>query len=153
MKVAVGSDHAGFTLKERLKRELTALGHAVVDVGTSSATESVDYPDFAIPVAEQVARGDVERGVVLCATGIGASIAANKVNGVRAAVVTSDETARLTRQDNDSNVLAVGGRTTASPEDAARWLRIWLETPFAGGRHERRVRKIEDYESHHSLKG
>lgn len=153
MKVAVGSDHAGFTLKERLKRELTALGHAVVDVGTSSATESVDYPDFAIPVAEQVARGDVERGVVLCATGIGASIAANKVNGVRAAVVTSDETARLTRQDNDSNVLAVGGRTTANPEDAARWLRIWLETPFAGGRHERRVRKIEDYESHHSLKG
>ena len=86
----------------------------------------------AIPVAEQVARGDVERGVVLCATGIGASIAANKVNGVRAAVVTSDETARLTRQDNDSNVLAVGGRTTANPEDAARWLRIWLETPFAG---------------------
>jgi len=153
MKVAVGSDHAGFTLKERLKRELTALGHTVVDVGTSSATESVDYPDFAIPVAEQVARGDVERGVVLCATGIGASIAANKVNGVRAAVVTSDETARLTRQDIDSNVLAVGGRTTANPEDAARWLRIWLETPFAGGRHERRVRKIEDYESHHSLKG
>jgi ribose 5-phosphate isomerase B len=148
MKVAVGSDHAGFALKEQLKRELESLGHAVVDVGTSSATESVDYPDFAIPVAERVAAGEADRGVVVCATGIGAGIAANKVNGVRAAVVTSDETARLTRQDNDSNVLAVGGRTTQNPEDAVRWLRIWLETPFAGGRHERRVKKIEDYENH-----
>jgi ribose 5-phosphate isomerase B len=153
MKVAVGSDHAGYNLKERMKRELEALGHTVVDLGTSSATESVDYPDFAIPVAERVAAGEVDRGVVLCATGIGASIAANKVEGVRAALVTSDETARLTRQDNDSNVLALGGRTTANAEDAARWLRIWLETPFAGGRHERRVKKIEDYEHHHSAKG
>ena len=152
MKVAVGSDHAGFALKERVKLELVALGHTVVDVGTSSATESVDYPDFAIPVAERVAGGEADRGVVVCATGIGAGIAANKVNGVRAAVVTSDETARLTRQDNDSNVLALGGRTTANPEDAARWLRIWLETRFAGGRHERRVKKIEDYENHHSVK-
>jgi len=152
MKVAVGSDHAGFALKERIKRELEALGHTVADVGTSSGTESVDYPDFAIPVAERVAGGEAERGVVVCATGIGAGIAANKVSGVRAAVVTSDETARLTRQDNDSNVLALGGRTTANPEDAVRWLRIWLETPFAGGRHERRVKKIEDYENHHSEK-
>jgi ribose 5-phosphate isomerase B len=151
MKVAVGSDHAGFELKERVKRELERLGHAVVDVGTASGTESVDYPDFAIPVGEKVASGDAERGVVVCATGIGASIAANKVAGVRASVVTSDDTARLTRQDNDSNVLALGGKTTANPEDALRWLRIWLETPFAGGRHERRVKKIESYESHHSL--
>src|SRR5262249_58104178 len=128
------------------------LGHTVVDLGTSSATESVDYPDYAIPVAEQVAHGEVERGVVVCATGIGASIAANKVNGVRASVVTSDETARLTRQDNDSNVLALGGRTTANDEDAGRWLKIWLETPLAGGRHERRVEKIQDYENHHSVK-
>ena len=152
MKVAVGSDHAGYALKERIKRELERLGHTVMDVGTSSGTESVDYPDFAIPVGERVAAGDAERGVVVCATGIGAAIAANKVAGVRASVVTSDDTARLTRQDNDSNVLAVGGRTTANPEDAARWLRIWLDTPFAGGRHERRVKKIESYESHHSLK-
>ena|SRR2546428_11164150 len=152
MKVAVGSDHAGFALKERIKRELSALGHTVVDLGTSSGTESVDYPDFAIPVAERVASGEADRGVVMCATGIGAGIAANKVAGVRAAVVTSDETARLTRTDNDSNVLALGGRTTKNPEDAVRWLRIWLETPFAGGRHERRVKKIEAYETHHPLK-
>jgi len=152
MKVAVGSDHAGFALKERIKRELEALGHTVTDVGTTSGTESVDYPDFAIPVGEKVAAREADRGVVICATGIGASIAANKVNGVRASVVTSDETARLTRTDNDSNVLALGGRTTANPEDAVRWLKIWLETPFAGGRHERRVNKIEDYENHHTLK-
>jgi ribose 5-phosphate isomerase B len=152
MKVAVGSDHAGFALKERIQRELEALGHTVVDLGTHSGTESVDYPDFAIPVAERVASGEADRGVVMCATGIGAGIAANKVPGVRAAVVTSDETARLTRQDNDSNVLALGGRTTANHEDAARWLRIWLETPFAGGRHERRIKKIDAYETHHPLK-
>ena len=149
MKVAVGSDHAGFALKERIKRELEGLGHTVVDVGPSTGAESVDYPDFAIPVAEKVARGEADRGVVACATGIGAGIAANKVAGVRAAVVTSDETARLTRQDNDSNVLALGGRTTPNYEDAARWLRVWLETPFAGGRHERRVKKIEAYEKQH----
>ncbi len=146
MRVAVGSDHAGFGLKEAVRGELERLGHQVVDVGTRSGTESVDYPDFAIPVAEQVARGDVDRGVVVCATGIGASIAANKVRGARASVVTTDETARLTRTDNDSNVLALGGRTTPNPEDALRWLRIWLETPFAGGRHERRVDKITAYE-------
>ena len=152
MKVAIGSDHAGFALKERIKRELEALGHAVTDLGTNSGTESVDYPDFAIPVGERVASGAAERGVVVCATGIGAAIAANKVAGVRASVVTSDETARLTRQDNDSNVLALGGRTTADAEDAVRWLKVWLETPFAGGRHERRVKKIADYEAHHPVR-
>src|SRR5438874_9626704 len=102
MKVAVGSDHAGFLLKQRVKAELERLGHQVQDLGTHSADTSVDYPDFAIPVAEAVAEGRADRGVVLCATGIGASIAANKVDGVRASVVTSDETARLTRTDNDS---------------------------------------------------
>ena len=150
MRVAVGADHAGFALKERVKAELARLGHEVVDVGTSSGDVSVDYPDFTIPVGEKVARGEVERGVVVCATGIGASIAANKVAGVRASVVTSDETARLTRTDNDSNVLALGGRTTADPGDALRWLRVWLETPFAGGRHARRVDKIRDYETRHA---
>ena len=152
MKVAIGSDHAGFALKERVKQELERLGHTVEDVGTHSGTESVDYPDYAIPVGERVAEGKADRGVVMCASGIGVAIAANKVNGVRASVVTSDETARLTRQDNDSNVLALGGRTTPNYDDALRWLRIWLETPFAGGRHERRVKKIEDYENHHTLK-
>ena len=147
MRVAIGSDHAGFALKERVKSELQRLGHEVQDVGTGSAEVSVDYPDFAIPVGERVASGAADRGVVVCATGIGASIAANKVEGARASVVTSDETARLTRTDNDSNVLALGGRTTANFDDALRWLGIWLTTPFAGGRHERRVAKIRDYEA------
>lgn len=151
MKVAIGSDHAGYPLKERVKAELARLGHDVVDVGAASAETSVDYPDFAIPVAERVARGEAERGVVVCATGIGVSIAANKVPGVRASVVTSDETARLTRQDNDSNVLALGSRTAPDVEQPLQWLRTWLETPFAGGRHQRRVEKITQYESrpHH----
>jgi RpiB/LacA/LacB family sugar-phosphate isomerase len=149
VRVAIGSDHAGYRLKERVKAELTRLGHQVEDLGTSNAETSVDYPDFTIPVGEAVASGRAERGVVVCATGIGASIAANKVEGVRASVVTSDETARLTRTDNDSNVLALGGRTTADFDDALRWLRVWLETPFAGGRHARRVDKIRDYEAHH----
>lgn len=149
VRIAIGSDHAGFALKQRVRAELERLGHDVVDVGTTSAETSVDYPDFAIPVAERVARGEADRGVVVCATGIGASIAANKVAGVRASVVTSDETARLTRQDNDSNVLALGGRTVPSADEALGWLRTWLETPFAGGRHERRVGKIADYEARH----
>jgi ribose 5-phosphate isomerase B len=150
MKIAVGSDHAGFGLKEAIRTELVRLGHEVVDLGTRSGTDSVDYPDYAIPVAEQVVRGDVERGVVVCATGIGASIAANKVRGARASVVTSDETARLTRQDNDSNVIALGSRTAPNQEAALRWLRIWLDTPFAGGRHELRVDKITAYENEHT---
>jgi ribose 5-phosphate isomerase B len=145
VKIAIGSDHAGYELKQRVRRELESLGHQVTDVGTSSAEASVDYPDFVIPVAERVARGDADRGVVVCATGIGASIAANKVPGVRAALVTSEETARLTRQDNDSNVLALGGRVMPHAE-ALRWLAVWLATPFAGGRHERRVGKIAAYE-------
>ena len=147
MRIAIGSDHAGWALKERVRAELARLGHTVEDVGTGSAEESVDYPDFAIPVGERVASGRAERGVVVCATGIGASIAANKVEGVRASVVTSDETARLTRTDNDSNVLALGGKTVSDPDDALRWLRAWLETPFAGGRHARRVEKIRQYEA------
>ena len=149
MKVAVGSDHAGFALKEAVKRELEALGHEVVDRGTDSAEVSVDYPDYAIAVGEDVAAGRVDRGVIVCATGIGASIAANKVSGVRASVVTSDLAAQLTRSDNDSNVLALGTKTAPSAGEALGWLRIWLDTPFAKGRHERRVNKIRDYESHH----
>src|SRR5437764_13728891 len=152
MKVAVGSDHAGFVLKQRVKAELERLGHQVQDLGTSSADTSVDYPDYAIPVAEAVAEGRADRGVVLCATGIGASIAANKVDGVRASVVTSDAAARLTRTDNDSNVLALGGRTVPSPDAALGWLRTWLDRPFAGGRHERRAGKITAYEAQHHVK-
>ena len=151
MRVAIGSDHAGYALKERLCRELERLAHDVVDVGTHAAQPPVDYPDFIFPVAELVARGEVERGVVLGGSGIGEAIAANKVAGVRAGVVTSDETARLTRLHNDSNVLAMGGRTN-DPEDCARWLAVWLETPFEGGRHIPRLRKITEYESAHLLR-
>jgi ribose 5-phosphate isomerase B len=148
MKIAIGSDHAGYELKERFKRELAALGHAVTDVGPFAAAPPVDYPDFCLPVGEQVARGEVERGVVLGGSGIGEAIAANKVAGVRAGVVTSDETARLTRAHNDSNVMAVGARTNRH-DDAVRWLRIWLETPFEGGRHVPRLDKIRAYEDLH----
>ena len=147
MRVAIGGDHAGFELKERLKQELGRLGHQVDDLGTHS-DEPVDYPDFCFPVAERVARGEADRGIVLGGSGIGESIAANKVAGVRASVVTSDETARLTRLHNDSNVLALGGRTNRH-EDAVRWLRIWLETGFEGGRHVPRLEKIRDYERSH----
>lgn len=149
MRIAIGSDHAGFALKERVKAELVRLGHSVDDLGTDSAEISVDYPDFSIAVGERVAAGRAERGVVVCATGIGASIAANKVEGVRASVVTSDDTARLTRTDNDSNVLALGAKTAPRFDDALSWLRVWLETPFGGERHERRVNKIKDYERKH----
>jgi ribose 5-phosphate isomerase B len=139
--VVVGADHAGFELKERLKKALERKGIAVEDVGTGS-TESVDYPDFAHRVAEAVASGRFKRGIVMCGTGIGVSMAANRHEGVRAAVVCDENTARLSREHNDANVLALGGRTT-DPALAERILDVWLETPFAGGRHERRIRKIE----------
>ena len=153
MRVALGTDHAGYALKERLKRELTALGHEVIDHGTHAAEPAVDYPDFCLPVAEQVASGGADRGMVFGGSGIGESIAANKVTGVRASVVTSDETARLTRLHNDSNVLALGGRTNRDPEAVVRWMRIWLETEFEGGRHTARLEKIAAYEREHSLRG
>jgi ribose 5-phosphate isomerase B len=148
MKIAIGTDHAGYELKERLKRELVALGHDVLDLGTHAALPPVDYPDYCFPVGELVARGEVDRGVVLGGSGIGEAIVANKVAGVRAALVTSDETARLTREHNDSNVMAVGARTNRH-DDAVRWLRIWLETPFEGGRHVPRLGKIRAYEDLH----
>jgi RpiB/LacA/LacB family sugar-phosphate isomerase len=152
MRVAIGTDHAGFALKERLKRELASLGHQVEDLGTFS-TEPVDYPDFCFPVAERVSRGQADRGVVLGGSGIGEAIAANKVMGVRAALVTSEETARLTRLHNDSNVLALGGRVQADHDACARWLRIWLDTEFEGGRHVARLRKIAEYERAHMVAG
>ena len=148
MRVAIGTDHAGFPLKERLKRELEALGHEVTDVGTYS-TEPCDYPDFCFPVGELVAGGEADRGVVLGGSGIGEAIAANKVEGIRASVVTSEETARLTRLHNDSNVLALGGRTNPDHEAVAHWLRVWLDTPFEGGRHVPRIEKIRAYERAH----
>jgi RpiB/LacA/LacB family sugar-phosphate isomerase len=153
VRVALGTDHAGYALKERLRRELEALGHEVIDHGTHASEPAVDYPDFCFPVAEQVASGAADRGIVFGGSGIGESIAANKVAGIRASVVTSDETARLTRLHNDSNVLALGGRTNRDHEAVVRWMRIWLETAFEGGRHTPRLDKIAAYERAHTAKG
>ena len=139
--IIVGSDHAGFELKEALKRALDRRGIPYEDVGTQSA-ESVDYPDFAHRVAEAVGSGRVPRGVLVCGTGIGMSMAANRHPGVRAAAAYDETTARLRREHNDANVLALGGRTL-DPALAERILEVWLETPFAGGRHAKRVAKIE----------
>jgi RpiB/LacA/LacB family sugar-phosphate isomerase len=152
LKIAIGSDHAGWELKERLTRELRLLGHEVVDLGTGSADAPVDYPDFCFPVAERVAEGTAERGIVLGGSGIGEAIAANKVSGVRAAVVTSAETARLSRLHNDANVLALGGRTNRDHDQVAEWLTLWLETPFEGGRHVARLAKIHAFEQAHSIR-
>ena len=141
MRIAFGADHAGFELKELLARRATELGHEVVDLGTSS-TLSVDYPDFGFAVGRAVASGQVERGVVVCGSGIGISIAANRVPGARAGVATDLFTARLMREHNDANVLGLGARVTAVPL-AMAILEAFLTTPFAGGRHQRRVEKLD----------
>jgi len=151
MRIAIGTDHAGYELKLRLRVELATLGHEVLDLGTHAPEPPVDYPDYCFPVGELVASGEVERGIVLGGSGIGECIAANKVAGVRAALVTSEETARLTRQHNDSNVIAFGGRTNRDHEEVVRWLCVWLETPFEEGRHVARLQKIRDYETAHLL--
>jgi ribose 5-phosphate isomerase B len=139
--VILGSDHAGLALKEQLKKALDRFGVPWEDVGTGSE-DSVDYPDYAHRVAEAVESGRFARGLLVCGSGIGVSITANRHAGVRAALVWDEKTARLSREHNDANVLALGGRTT-DPVLAERLLEIWLKTPFAGGRHERRVAKIE----------
>jgi ribose 5-phosphate isomerase B len=138
--IALGADHAGFTLKQDLKTWLTERGHRVIDFGTYS-TDSVDYPDFAVLVARAVQEGGAAQGVLVCGSGIGMAIAANKVAGVRAAVAGDAGTARLSRQHNDTNVLALGARST-SPEQAMSIVETWLGTPFEGGRHARRVGKL-----------
>ena len=139
--IPIGTDHAGFQLKERLVRELKALGYQPLDVGTHSPA-SVDYPDFAHPVAEMVSRGEVKRGVLLCGTGLGMAYAANRHPGVRAAVVWSPEIAELAREHNDANILVLPSRFV-SEEEGVTILHKWLDTPFEGGRHLRRVEKIE----------
>jgi ribose 5-phosphate isomerase B len=141
VKIAIGSDHAGFEYKEKIKILLTSLGHEVRDFGTSS-TQPVDYPLFIRPTAEAVARGDCERGIVLGGSGNGEAIAANKVRGIRCALCWNLETARLAREHNDSNVLSLGERMIP-PELALEIVKVWLVTPFAGGRHARRIALIE----------
>jgi ribose 5-phosphate isomerase B len=144
MKLAIGSDHAGFALKEQLRRALEAEGHEVVDFGTGS-TESCDYPDFALPVGRSVAQGQSDRGILVCTTGIGMAIAANKVDGVRAAPAESEDEVRLTREHNDANVLTLGAKYL--DEDRALALtNVFLNTQFTGGRHARRVAKIAQIE-------
>lgn len=144
MRVAIGADHAGFSLKEEIKGWLAGRGIEVQDFGTDSDA-SVDYPDFAARVARGVADGTFDRGVLICGTGIGMAMAANKVAGVRAAPVTGIEGATLSRQHNNANVLALGARLTAAPL-ALDIVRTFLETPFEGGRHQRRVDKISGLE-------
>lgn len=144
MNISIGSDHAGYRHKEALKKALEADGHNVIDVGTDSE-ESVDYPDFAFAAAKLVVDGKVDRGVIICGTGIGISIAANKVRGIRAANVTNVEMARLAREHNDANMVALGARIT--PIDLAiEIVRTFLVTEFGEGRHIRRIEKIQGLE-------
>ena len=140
MKIALGADHAGFELKEKIKQRLVSDGMEVEDRGTVS-TDSVDYPDFARRVGEAVAQKRVQLGVLVCGSGIGMAIAANKVAGVRAANVTSEQEAQLSREHNDANVIAVGARLLSAPA-AVAIVERFLRTSFAGGRHQRRVDKI-----------
>jgi len=152
MRVAVGADHAGFGLKQDLADLLRRLGHEVVDLGTYS-TDPVDYPDIALAVARAVAGGEADRGLIVCGTGIGSSIVANKVRGVRAALCHDTFSARATREHNDSNVLCLGARVVG-PGLAADILTTWLGAAFeAGGRHERRVRRIAAIELEESRPG
>jgi ribose 5-phosphate isomerase B len=144
MRVAIGADHAGFSLKEHLKRTLASLGHEVDDFGTTSET-SVDYPPICAAVARAVASGRAERGVILGGSGQGEQIAANKVHGIRAALCNDLYTARMSRAHNDANVLTMGGRIVAAGL-ADEILKLWLETAFEGGRHRRRVDQIAEIE-------
>ena len=144
MKIAIGADHAGFALKEELKAELTRQGHDVTDHGTHSA-DSTDYPDYAAAVARQVAANAVERGILVCYTGAGMSIAANKVPGIRATLAFNPEEVELTRAHNDANIITFGARYT-DMRQALEMVDLFLKTPFEGGRHGRRVSKISAIE-------
>jgi ribose 5-phosphate isomerase B len=142
VKLAAGSDHAGFGIKDAVVRRLRAQGHVVVDVGTTDGEASVDYPDYAHAVADMVARGEVERGLLVCGTGIGVCMAANRHRGVRAADCTTPHLAEMSRRHNDANVLCLAGRIL-SEEEAWAVTEVWMATPFEGGRHARRVEGIE----------
>jgi len=142
VKIAIGSDHAGFIYQEKIKKYLSTLGHEVKDFGTHSE-EPADYPLFIRPVAEAVARGEVERGIVLGGSGNGEAMVANRIRGVRCALCWNAESARLARTHNDANMISLGERMMTD-ETALEIVRIWLDTPFDGGRHERRIRMIDE---------
>ncbi|HET9527830.1 MAG TPA: ribose 5-phosphate isomerase B [Pyrinomonadaceae bacterium] len=144
MRIALASDHAGYAEKEQLKPLLKDLGVEFEDLGTAS-NDSVDYPVYARKVAEKVSHGDVEQGLLVCGSGTGMAIAANKVPGVRAAVAWNEDVARLAREHNDANVLSIGARVTPADE-IPRIVRAWFNAKFAGGRHERRVEEISKME-------
>lgn len=139
-KIAVASDHAGRELKDQISELLTERGLSVLDLGTDS-DDSVDYPDFGIALSEKVSSGEIERGILVCGTGIGMSMVANKFKNVRAALVGDIFSARMSREHNDSNVLVIGGRVTGK-DLALEITRVWLDTEFEGGRHQRRLDKI-----------
>lgn len=144
MKIAIGADHAGFALKEELRASLQSKGLEVVDFGTHSS-ESTDYPDYASAVAHAVSKGEAECGILVCSTGVGMSIAANKVEGVRAALAFNSDEVELTRRHNNANVLTLGARYT-NLQQAEELIGVFLKTPFDGGRHQRRVDKIASLE-------
>lgn len=142
MKIAIGSDHAGFRYKEAIRHYLTDLGHEVIDKGTYSDAQT-DYPRFVRPVAEAVAAGEVERGVVLGGSGNGEAMMSNRIKGVRAAVCWNEDSARLGRQHNDANVISIGERMMTE-ETALKLVKIWLDTPFEGGRHLTRIQQLDE---------
>jgi ribose 5-phosphate isomerase B len=144
MKIAVGADHAGFAMKQVLVQKLRDEGHEVADLGTTS-TESTDYPDFAAAVGHAVAQGKAEKGLLVCSSGVGMSIAANKIKGIRAALGTNEEEVMFSRAHNDANILALGAKFTPE-QQASKMLEVFLQTPFEGGRHARRVAKIAHLE-------
>jgi ribose 5-phosphate isomerase B len=144
MEIGLACDHAGFELKEELKAFLKSLGVKAIDMGTFNE-DSVDYPDFGILVAERVSRGELEKGILICGTGIGMSIVANKFPRIRAAVANDLYSSRCSREHNDANILIVGGRIVGKGL-AKEIVKVWLETPFAGGKHKRRIEKIEALE-------
>ncbi len=145
MTIAIGNDHGGIILKPAILDYLKNEGINVIDVGSFDA-ESVDYPEYALKVSKLVVSGQADKGILLCGTGIGISIAANKVKGIRAAVVTNVFCAEKCAEHNSANVLCMGGRVI-SPEEAVAFVKVWLSTPFAGGRHQKRIDLIRDIES------
>ena len=142
MVIAIGCDHAGYELKEKVKAKMEAAGHKMIDVGTNS-TESVDYPAYGHAVGRSVAAGEAERGIAICGSGIGISIACNKVPGIRAALCTSVEMAEMCRRHNNANVICMGARMI-SEELAYAMIDTWMSTEFEGGKHERRINELDD---------